>query len=335
MNLPTAHPNALARRLTTAAVGLQLLGAILVQLYLVSAGPLAALTREAFARPDMVASTVVNIVAGCILVGLTTWGATLRWLRRHNAGDVDRPGRMVAVLLAVSLVLFVLISTGLALLQHGFYTLIFKHKEWVNQAFGYYGARRMLLMALPPKLCAILLTILGSWLAVRIAAWSVTPVAAAQAPSLQRRHAAWIAALTLLLWQLHVALVIGLYFMTYAGSAGMLEHAIGYWIVPALLLALAAWVCLRSLPPVLGVAGMGRAIAHDTFAFWLTQVLGIGLALLIIWSMTWSQLMRTAASYTTSVVSVLIYSVLLALSCYLGARLFYRRRATPPESASA
>ena len=50
--------------------------------------------------------------------------------------------------------------------------------------------------------------------------------------------------------------------------------------------------------------------------------------------MTWSQLMRTAASYTTSVVSVLIYSVLLALSCYLGARLFYRRR-TPPESASA
>ena len=55
MNLPTAHPNALARRLTTAAIGLQLLGAILLQLYLVSAGPLAALTREAFSRPDMVA----------------------------------------------------------------------------------------------------------------------------------------------------------------------------------------------------------------------------------------------------------------------------------------
>ena len=46
MNLPTAHPNALARRLTTAAVGLQLLGAILVQLYLISAGPLAALGRS-------------------------------------------------------------------------------------------------------------------------------------------------------------------------------------------------------------------------------------------------------------------------------------------------
>lgn len=204
----------------------------------------------------------------------------------------------------------------------------------VDQAFGYYGTRRMLLMALPPKLCAILLTILGSWLAVRIAAWSVTPVAATQAPFLQRRHAAWIAALTLLLWQLHVALVIGLYFMSDAGSAGMLEHAIGYWIVPALLLALAAWVCLRSLPQALGTAGMGRAIAHGTFAFWLTQALGIGLALLIIRTMTWSQLMRAAASYTTSVVSVLIYSVLLALSCYLGARLFYRRR-TPPESASA
>lgn len=335
MNLPTAHPNTLAWRLTTAAVGLQLLGAILVQLYLISAGPLAAQTREAFSRPDMVATTVAHIVAGCILVGLTTWGATQRWLRRRNTGDVDRPGRMVAVLLAVSLVLFVLISTGLTLLQHGFYTLIVRHKEWVDQAFGYYGTARLLLIALPPKLCGILLTILGSWLAVRIAAWSVTPVAAAQAPSLQRRHAAWIAALTLLLWQVHIALVLGLYFMTYAGSAGLLEYAIDYWILSALLLALAAWVCLRSLPQALGAAGMGRAIAHGTFAFWLTQVLGIGLALLVLWSMTWSQLMRTAASYTTSVVSVLVYSVLLALSCYLGTRLFYRRRGTPPEIASA
>ena len=96
--------------------------------------------------------------------------------------------------------------------------------------------------------------------------------------------------------------------MNDAGSAGMLEHAIGYWILPALLLALAAWVCLRSLPQALGTAGMGRAIAHGTFAFWLTQVLGVGLALLVLWTMTWSQLMRTAASYTTSVVSVLIYS---------------------------
>ena len=252
MNTPTDRPSALAWRLTIAAIVPQLLGAVLVQAYLLLASPMADQMRELYTRPDMVVTTVLQTCMAGMLLGLTTWCSAQGWLRRHDASGVDRPGRMIAVLLAVSLVLFVLISTGLALLHHGFYTLIFRHKEWVDQAFGYYGVRRMLLMALPPKLCAILLTILGSWLAVRIAAWSVTPVAATQAPFLPRRHAAWIAALTLLLWQLHVALMLGAYFMTYVRSGELLDYALGYWVLPAIILALAAWVCLKSLPRTLG-----------------------------------------------------------------------------------
>lgn len=335
MNTPTDRPSALAWRLTIAAIGLQLLGAALLQAYLLSASPLAAQLREAYARPEMVATTVVQVIAGSLLIGLTTWGATQRWLRRQDAAGVDRPGRMTAVLLAVSLVLFVLISAAQALLQHAFYSFVFTHQEWVNNAFGYYGPARVILMALPLKLCGILMTIASGWLAVRIAAWSVTPAAGAGAPPYRPRHAAWIAALTLLLWQLHVALMLGAYFMTYVRSGELLDYALGYWVLPAIILALAAWVCLKSLPRTLGKAGMGRAIAHGTFAFWLTQVLGVGLALLILWSMTWSQLTRVAASYSTSVVSLLVYGALLALGCYAGARLFYRRRETPPAVASA
>lgn len=330
MNTPPANPNALAWRLTIAAVCLQLLCTILVQVYLVQFSPMADQMRTMYGRPEMVATTVVQAVAVYLLLGLTTWCTTQRWLRRHDAHQVDRPGRMTATLLAVSLVLFVLISAGLALLQNAFYKFVIDH-----DTFGYYGAARVLVMALPLKLCGILITVLAGWLAVRIAAWSVTPASRTGAPPYRPRHAAWIAALTLLLWQLHVGLMLGSYFKAYALSAQLLEYAIGYWILPAVILALAAWACLKSLPRTLDTAGAGRAIAHGTFAFWLAQVLGVGLAVLVIWQMNWSQLVRAGESYTTTVVSLLIYGALVTLGCHAGARLFYRRRETPPPTAPA
>ena len=335
MNAPPERPNALAWRLVTAVVCLQLLAAALLQAYLLLASPLAERIRETFARPEMVATTVVQIVAGTVLMALVTWCTTQRWLRRHDAAGVDRPGRMTAVLLIVSLVLFVLISAAQALLQHAFYSFVLANREWVDNVFGYYGPARVLVMALPLKLCGLLLVIAGAWLAVRIAAWSVRPAGGPAAPSHTPRHAAWIAALTLLLWQLHVGLVLGGYFMTYVRSEQLLEYALGYWVLPALILGLAAWVCLKSLPRTLGTAGFGRAIAHGPFAFWLTQVLGVGLAFLILWNMTWDQLMRAAESYMTTAVSLLIYGALIALGCYAGARLFYRHRETPSANAPA
>ncbi|MCV6803749.1 hypothetical protein OIJ07_16740, partial [Achromobacter ruhlandii] len=152
MNAPPERPNALAWRLVTAVVCLQLLAAALLQAYLLLASPLAERIRETFARPEMVATTVVQIVAGTVLMALVTWCTTQRWLRRHDAAGVDRPGRMTAVLLTVSLVLFVLISAAQALLQHAFYSFVLANREWVDNVFGYYGPARVLVMALPLKL---------------------------------------------------------------------------------------------------------------------------------------------------------------------------------------
>ncbi|MCY1517052.1 hypothetical protein D9M68_517190 [compost metagenome] len=335
MNTPPVPPKSLAWRLTMAAIGLQVLGTALLQAYLLLASPMAAQMREIYARPEMLATTGVQLAAGCILVGLVTWCTTQRWLRRHGASGVDRPGRMTAVLLALSLVLFVLISVAQALLQHAFYSLIVTYKEWVDNTFGFYGPGRMLVMGLPLKLCGILLTIVGSWLAVRIAAWSVKPGDASGAPSYLPRHAAWIAALTLLLWQLHAALALGGYFTSYMQSTDLLEYALGYWVLPALILALAAWVCLKRVPQTLGTAGFGRAISHGTFAFWMAQALGIGLAVLAIRAMTWNQLVRAAETNATTVVLLLAYGALLALGCHVGARLFYRRREAQQDAAPA
>ncbi|QCS61619.1 hypothetical protein EC609_02875 [Achromobacter denitrificans] len=335
MNTPPANPNALVWRLTIAAIVPQLLGAVLVQAYLLLASPMADQMRELYTRPDMVVTTVLQTCMAGMLLGLTTWCSAQGWLRRHDASGVDRPGRMIAVLLAVSLVLFVLISTGLALLQHAFYRFVVNNREWVDSAFGHYGLARALLTALPLKLCGILISIVGGWLAVRIAAWSVSPVAGTGAPPYRPRHAAWIAALTLLLWQLHVGLALGGYFTTYARSPELLNYVLGYWALPALILALAAWVGLRNLPRTLGTAGFGRAIAHGTLAFWLTQLLGVGLALLVLWNMSVGQIARAAEAYSTMAVVLLFYFALVALGSYTGARLLYPRREAPPEIAPA
>ncbi|MFY3138667.1 hypothetical protein ACOTFF_18900 [Achromobacter xylosoxidans] len=333
MNAPSARPNSLPWRLSVAAVSLQVLGVVLIQTYMLVVLPMGEQMRRAYTRPEMVATSVVQLVAGCLFVGLVTWCTTQRWLRRHDAAGVDRPGRMVAVLLAVSAVLFVLLSAGQALLQRAFYAFLLNNKEWMDAAVGLYGLKRLLLTALPLKICGLLLGFLSSWGAVRIAAWSVRPATGTGKPAYLPRHAAWIAALTLLLWQLHASLTLGGYFTSNMRSDEMLEYALGYWLLPAAALALAAWTCLRSVPARLDDAGFGRAVAHGTFAFWLAQALGIGLALLVLSTMSWSQISRAAEANVTTVVSLLVYGALLALGCYAGAKLFYRRGKTPAGSA--
>lgn len=134
---------------------------------------------------------------------------------------------------------------------------------------------------------------------------------------------------------MHVGLALGGYFTTYARSPELLNYVIGYWALPALILALAAWVGLRNLPRTLGTAGFGRAIAHGTLAFWLTQLLGVGLALLVLWNMSVGQIARAAEAYSTMAVVLLFYFALVALGSYTGARLLYPRREAPPEIAPA
>lgn len=325
--LPNRNP-ALPWRLATASACLQLLYAILLQAYIVLASPMAERMRDVYARPEMLAPTVAQMIAGAILAGLVTWCTAHRWLNRQGAASVDQPGKMVAVLLAVALVYCVLNSAALVLLQQGVFSLMTTHREWLDENLGFYRTTtRVLLLGLPLKLAGVLLSILGSWLAVRVAAWSVTPTGSASPAPYLPRHAAWIAGATLLLWQVHVSLSLGAFLQMHTLSADLVQYAFGYWVLPAVVLTAAVLACRKAVPQDLGLAGIGRAVAHGTFAFWLAQVAGVGLGILAVYSMTWNQLARAAGSTSATIFTLAVYLALLVLGCVVGARLFYRRRA--------
>ncbi|MNV73373.1 hypothetical protein D3C71_1665180 [compost metagenome] len=100
--------------------------------------------------------------------------------------------------------------------------------------------------------------------------------------------------------------------------------ALGYLILPAVLMAMCVLLCLSLLPRAIGTARLGRAVAHGTLAFWLAQALGVGLGYLIVRAMTWDQLIRAAQSSWTAVAMLLAYGALLALGCLIGRRALYR-----------
>lgn len=327
MNVQPNRNPSLPWRLATASVCLHLLYAIVLQAYIVLASPLAERMREVYARPEMLAPAVAQVLAGAILAGLVTWCTTQRWLSRSGAGNVDRPGKMVGVLLAVSLVYCVLNSAAVALLQHGAFWLMNTYKEWLDENLGLYRTTtRVLLLGLPLKLAGILLEILGAWVAVRVAAWGVTAIGNANRAPYLPRHAAWIAGFTLLLWQAHVSLSLGAFLQMHTLSADLVQYAFGYWVLPTVVLAAVVLACRKAVPQDLGTAGIGRAVAHGTFAFWVAQVAGVGLGILAIYTMTWNQLARAAGSTSTTVFTLAVYLALLVLGCVVGARLFYRRR---------
>lgn len=314
-------------RLAIAAACLNLAYAILLQAYIVLASPFAERMREIYERPGMLAPTVAQMFAGAVLGGLVAWCTAQRWLARQGAGGVDRPGKMVAVLLAVLLVYNVLHSAALTLLQQGMFWLITTYREWLDENLGFYrDITRALVMGVPLKLVGILLGGLGSWLAVRVAAWSVTPAVGAGARPYLARHAAWIAGATLLLWQVHVSLALGAFLQMQTLSADLIQYAFGYWLLPVVVMAAAVLACRKAVPEALGAAGVGRAVAHGSFAFWMAQVLGVGLSILALRAMSWSQLARASSSNSAAVFSLAVYIALLVLGCVIGARLFYRRR---------
>ena len=90
-------------------------------------------------------------------------------------------------------------------------------------------------------------------------------------------------------------------------------------------MAAAVLACRKAVPQALAAAGVGRAVAHGSFAFWMAQVLGVGLAILALRAMSWSQLARASSSNSAAVFSLAVYIALLVLGCVIGARLFYRR----------
>lgn len=314
----------LAWRLALAAVLLQIGLSALGHAYALSgATPYAEQIRESYSRPEVLAPMLANLAATSVIIGLATWGAMRRWLQRHDTMAVNQPGRLFGTFLALLALFSVCLSTGLAVVQNSMLQAIFKHGAELGDWLGLGKIEQFLALNLLVKAVTIPLEIIGVFLIVRIAAWTVAPAGPAGGPAHERRHAAWIAGLTVLAWQLSISLMLGGYLQMQSLSAGWLEYALGYWVMPAIVLALCVLVCLKTLPREPGRARLGRAVAHGSIAFWFAQALGVGLGVLVLRAMSWSQLARAAESYAAAVVALLAYGVLLALGCLIGRRALY------------
>ncbi|MGH8817534.1 MAG: hypothetical protein ACREX5_13150, partial [Achromobacter pestifer] len=90
-----------------------------------------------------------------------------------------------------------------------------------------------------------------------------------------------------------------------------------------LILVLCTHVCLKILPRPVDAARQGRALAHGTLAFWLAQVLGIGMGFLAVLALRWGQPTRIVDSNVVVAVTLLVYAALLVLGCVVGKLALY------------
>ncbi|KAG1079894.1 hypothetical protein G6F40_016116 [Rhizopus arrhizus] len=104
------------------------------------------------------------------------------------------------------------------------------------------------------RVVTIVLEIIGLCIVVRIAAWTVQPAGPAGGPAYDRRHAAWITGLTVLIWQLSVSISLGGFLQMQSLSAGWTAYLLGYLALPVILLALCALLCRNLLPRAIGAA---------------------------------------------------------------------------------
>ncbi|MEN4921996.1 hypothetical protein ABE485_25240 [Achromobacter spanius] len=314
MNNSARIPSSLAWRLALTAVIVRVAYAALVQGYSVFGLPESAQLRETFSQPQFLMPLLASIATSAVFVGLTVWGAMHRWLRQKNTQAVDAPRTLFGTVIALLLILLLAESAATVYLQYLLMQYIVEHAGPAEQ----YMTMTLLINAL-----AIVLEILGAYLAVRIATRTVQPAGPAGGPAYEQRHAAWNAGLMVLGWQLSVCVAVGSYLQAQAITMGWLAFTLGYLVLPALLSLLCTYVCLRILPRPIGAARQGRALAHGTLAFWLAQVVGVGMAFLAIRAMTWSQLIQAAQSDVTAPVTLLVYAALLVLGCLVGKLALY------------
>ena len=312
-------PSSLAWRLALTAIIVRVAYAALVQGYAAFGLPDSAQLRETFSQPQFLVPTLANIATASIFVGLTVWSAMHRWLRQNDTQAVDAPGKLFGIVIALMLILSLAVSAIMIYLQ--------------NEVMQYLVARagpanQFLTLGLFISALAIALEVLGAYAAVRIATRTVQPAGVARGPAYEQRHAAWSSGLMILGWQLSVCIALSSYLNAQALTVGWLQYALGYLILPAIILVLCASVCLKILPRPIGAARQGRALVHGTLAFWLAQVLGVGLGYLAIRAMTWHQLIRVADSNVAAVVIFVVYAALLVLGCMVGKLALY----TPARS---
>lgn len=315
----------LAWRIAVAAILLRLTYSVLVQAYtLLSPMPYVEQLRESYTQPPVLAPLLANIVSTLLIIGLAAWGATRHWLARHNAATVDQPGRLLGTFLALQALYTLCLSSGTAYAQHLLMESLIKEGSWLQTSLGLDVAGRFIAMNLGIRVVSVALEIVGICLALRIAAWTTTPAGPGAGTALTRRHAAWISGLTILIWQSSVSIMLGGYLQMQSLDAGWTQYALGYWLLPALLLALATFVCLKALPRPLARPGIGRAVGLGSLAFWIAQALGIGLGVVVLKSMTWNQLAWAAQSNVAAVLALVAYGTLLTLGCLAATRLLHR-----------
>ncbi len=318
----------LAWRIAVAAVLLRLAYTALVQAYtLMTPLPYGDQIRESYMQPPVLAPLVANLVSTLLIVGLAAWGATRQWLNRRGTATVDQPGRLLLTFLALQALYTLCLTSGMAMAQNALLPPLIKSGSFLEEWFDLGITGRFIAMNLLIRLITIPLEIIGIWLAVRIAALTTVPAGPAGSPALTRRHVAVICGLTILIWQTSVSIVLGGYMQMHALGAGWPEHALGYWVMPVVVFALAALVSLKVLPRRLERLTLGRAVALGSLAFWFAQVSGIALGLAVLMSMTWDQLRWAAESHTATGLTLLAYAILLSLGCLIGTRLLYRARA--------
>ncbi|MEB3096191.1 hypothetical protein VCS63_10205 [Achromobacter sp. D10] len=331
----TAAPSSAlpARRLALIAVLIQLTYTLLAHGYAWFGLPQSAAMREALSTPQFLAQFAATTVATLAVVGLVVWSTMHRWLARHATQAVDEPRKLYGTFISLLLLFTLTSSAGIAILQSRLMEWLLANRDVLDGWFGQSFIGKMIALNVLIKLLTILTDIIGAWAVVRIAAWTVRPAGPAGGPEYGRSHAAWIAGLVVLIWQLNASTIVGGYLHAQSPEAGGLAYALGYLVMPAAVLALCARACLKILPPDTGRAGPGRAAIHGTLAFWIAQGLGIGLGYLSIKAMTWSQLVRVAQSQMTVAVLLLAYGALLVVGCRAGKLALYRGANAPSRQA--
>lgn len=307
-------PSSLAWRLALTAVIVRMVYAALVQGYSVFGSSESAQLREIYSQPQYLIPLLATIATSTIFAGLTVWGAMHRWLRQNNTQAVDAPRKLFGVL-AVLLVVFSLAVSAASVYLHNV------QMQYIIERAGTPG--QFITMGLIISALTVALESLGAYLAVRFATSTVQPAGPAGGPAYEQRHAAWNSGLMVLGWQLMVAIAFGGYLQAQSLSMGWLQYTLGYLVLPAVLLVLCRHVCQKILPRPIGDARQGRALAHGTLAFWLAQVLGVGMGFLAIRAMTWGQLIQVADSNVAAAVMFLIYAALLVLGCMVGKMALY------------
>lgn len=325
MTDPSRPAYSLAWRIAVAAVLLRLAYTVLVQAYtLMTPLPYGDQIRASYMQPPVLVPLLATLVSTLLIVGLAAWCATRQWLARHDAATVNQPVRMLATFLALQALYTVCLSSGVGFAQNVLMIGMIKSGSWLEEAFGLGIVGRSIVINLMIRAVTIVLEVIGIWVALRIAAWTAGPAGPGAGITLTRRHVAWIGGLTVLIWQTSVSIMLGGFLQMQTLEAGWAEYALGYWVLPVVLLALVTLVCLKVLPRPFEHPSIGRAVALGSLAFWFAQVLGIGLGLAVLKSMTWGQLRWAAESHSATGLALLAYAILLSLGCLVGTRLLYR-----------